>query len=96
MTAGAEVIRKPTLEKSNTELVNSLRENFKAAPSVLSDSSSSSGSDSATNGHDRKRPSEEWTKVGKDGITYIPASVCVPEVLVEDRGEYDVTGMTPS
>lgn len=97
MTAGAEVIRKPTLEKSNTELINSLRENFKAASSVpISAGSSSNGSSSSSSSssdcNDKKLAPHEWIKTGPDGVTYIPAAVSNPEVLLEERGEYDITG----
>lgn len=92
MAAGAEVIRKPTLEKSNTELVNSLRENFKAASSAPISASSSSNGSNNSDYQDKKLSPQEWIKVGSDGVTYIPAAVSNPEVLVEERGEYDITG----
>lgn len=93
MTAGAEVIRKPTLDKSNTELVNSLRENFKAASSVPISAGSSSNGSNNSDCHEKKLSAQEWIEVGPDGITYIPAAVSNPEVLLEERGEYDITGM---
>lgn len=93
MTAGAEVIRKPTLEKSNTELVNSLRENFKAASSVPISAGSSSNGSNNSDLHEKKLSAQEWIEVGPGGVTYIPAAVSSPEVLLEERGEYDITGM---
>ncbi|CUS09736.1 unnamed protein product [Tuber aestivum] len=90
MTAGAEVIRKPTLEKSNTELVNSLRENFKAASSPALPPSASPNP-AATSGPEIRLAPEEWTKLGSDGVLYVPAESSEPHGLAEDREEYDVT-----
>jgi len=93
MTAGAGVIRKPTMEKSNTELVNSLRENLKASSSLptVSPTSVNGNGNGATNGTARKRKSvDEWTRE-EDGVLYIPTMVADAPKLAEEREEYDVT-----
>ncbi|CAZ83774.1 unnamed protein product [Tuber melanosporum] len=89
MTAGAQVIRKPTLEKSNTELVNSLRENFKEASSTLP--LSTNPNIAATSNPETRLAPEEWTKLGSDGVLYVPTESGEPHGLAEDREEYDVT-----
>jgi len=93
MTAGAHVIRKPTMEKSNTELVNSLRENLKAASSQPAQSPAPAvNGNGATNGTAKKRkPVEEWIKVDEHGVMYIPAMDADAPGLVEEREEYDIT-----
>ncbi|KAH0602772.1 uncharacterized protein H6S33_008422 [Morchella sextelata] len=91
MTAGAEVIRRPTVGGSNTELVNSLREKFKAA-SADESAPTENGNGNGNGAGAHRLKVEEWTSVGEDGIMYIPAAAnSEPEVLVEDREEYDVT-----
>jgi len=86
MTAGAEVIRKPTLEKSNTELVNSLRENFRAASSSSTFPLGAKRTTAATS-----NPAE-WTRLGSDRVLYVPMEGGEPHGLLEEREEYYVTG----
>jgi len=91
MTAGAGVIRKPTLEKSNTELVNSLRENFRAASSSTLPLGASPTTAVTSKLAARLAP-EEWTKLGSDRVLYVPMEGGEPHGLSEEREEYDVTG----
>lgn len=98
MSAGAEIIRRPTLDKSNLELVNSLRQSFQIASSSLQD-------DEYTNNvQENGDPSHlsvnsafnsklfDWTTI-KNGILYMPDLSGSSEDLSEDKSEYDITGM---
>ncbi|KAL7268038.1 hypothetical protein RUND412_009353 [Rhizina undulata] len=90
MTAGAQVIRKPSLEKSNTELINSLHENFRAAKAAVVSVNGEEHVEIDVNG----RPLEEWTKTGDDGVMWVPAPAeddNEEEGLSEDRDQYDIT-----
>lgn len=91
MAAGAEVIRRPTPGGSNTELVNSLREKFKAA-SASPDAPNGNGTTTTATAAAGGLKVGEWTSVDGDGVMHIPVpNNSEPEVLVEDREEYDVT-----
>lgn len=82
MNGGPSVIRRPTIEKSNVELINSFRANFLA--SQITDSSLSSRSTLS-------KPSltySSWTT--RDGdILYVPSHAPTP--LAEPRESYDIT-----
>lgn len=91
MAAGPNVIRKPTMEKSNTELVNSLRENLKLASAMPETNGASTATDGSMDGT-RQRPVSEWTSTGENGVSYIPSVDADQPGLLEDREEYDVTG----
>lgn len=92
MTAGAEVIRKPTLEKSNTELINSLRENFRAASSSTLPLGANRTITTATSNPEARLAPEEWTRLGSDRVLYVPMEGGEPHGLLEEREEYYVTG----
>lgn len=77
MTSGSSIIRRPTVTKSNVELINSLRANFAAAQATAS----------ATNGYS-PASSQSWTRQ-EDGILYIPAHRPTP--LVEPQSSYKIT-----
>ncbi|QKX56820.1 uncharacterized protein TRUGW13939_03927 [Talaromyces rugulosus] len=74
MTAGPSVIRFQT-EKSNVELINSLKSNFQAAQQ----SAGYNENNAAT-----------WTKKDGDTL-YIPATDFAQSGLYEDRDQYDIT-----
>ncbi|KAI5790131.1 hypothetical protein EDC01DRAFT_717597 [Geopyxis carbonaria] len=93
MSAGAEVIRKPSMEKSNTELVNSLRENFRAA-AATSAPPSPAFNESTNAERDHRKPVNEWTNTSEDGVLYIPSiweDATGSGGLCEEREEYDIT-----
>jgi len=98
MSAGAEVIRRPTLDKSNLELVNSLRQSFQIASSSLQNEEHTN--DAQENGDSfhlsvKSTPSNKpfsWTSI-KNGILYMPDLSGTSEDLSEDKSEYDITGM---
>lgn len=75
------VIRRPTTQKSNIELINALRSNFQASQSP----DTANGTDTETT----KRPST-WTSES-DGTLYIPALDPAQPGLAEERSQYDIT-----
>jgi glutamate--cysteine ligase regulatory subunit len=77
MQGRQSVIRHP-LQKSNVELINSLRSNFLASQQTESP-------ETKGNGHE---PS--WTQKGDDGL-YIPAIDFSQPGLAEERDQYDIT-----
>ncbi|ORY13144.1 hypothetical protein BCR34DRAFT_511483 [Clohesyomyces aquaticus] len=90
MSGGPSVIRRPTFEKSNTELTSSLRANFAANQSSSSNAPThhSHSLDSTLNG-DCTRPSfRDWTAQEGDTLQ-IPAHA--PSPLTEPREAYDIT-----
>ncbi|KAH0551086.1 hypothetical protein GP486_007565, partial [Trichoglossum hirsutum] len=102
---GSPVISRPAVEKSNTELVASLRTNFLAAQLSLS-TAPSTGSSSLTplttgssspNGHysgtvaaSQRPPFRTWTHEQGD-ILYVPAIDWSLCGLNEGRSQYDIT-----
>ncbi|MCJ1286850.1 hypothetical protein MMC26_006196 [Xylographa opegraphella] len=93
MNGGPSIIRRPTSEKSNTELTNSLRANFLASQLAVT----SSNGDGLSNGdHSNGLQSShathhsKWTS--RDGDTiYIPTIDFAISGLFEERSEYDIT-----
>lgn len=84
---GSSVIRRPTTDKSNIELINSLRSNFQASQHV----EDPSGSDIDTNGTGASTPrSSTWTSQS-DGTLYIPALEPSQPGLSEEGPQYDIT-----
>ncbi|KAF2686716.1 hypothetical protein K458DRAFT_202002 [Lentithecium fluviatile CBS 122367] len=83
MSGGPSVIRRPTFEKSNTELTSSLRANFTAhqsSPTPLA---------STTNGTSIPKPAfKSWT-TEEEGTLWIPT--LTPSPLIEPRESYDIT-----
>lgn len=95
MNVGPSIIRRPSSEKSNTELTNSLRANFLASKQAFGpDYNSSSNGGSHINGidsngvHSIQQPS--WTSW--DGHTlYVPTNDFSTSGLSEERSQYDIT-----
>ncbi|KAJ5135072.1 uncharacterized protein N7515_004350 [Penicillium bovifimosum] len=84
MQAGRQsVIRQPLTQKSNVELINSLRSNF-----LASQQTDSSPNGTKSNGHSTAHPS--WTLQTEDGL-YIPALDFSQPGLAEERDQYDIT-----
>jgi glutamate--cysteine ligase regulatory subunit len=92
MTSGSSVIRRPTVTKSNVELINSLRANIveaQAAAAVTNGySSQSSISESSNDTSSQKTGHQSWTRT-EDDILYIPAHEPTP--LAEPRSSYKIT-----
>lgn len=81
------VIRRPTTEKSNVELINGLRSNFQASQHLSASIATGNGSSSnGTSGY------KAWTSQHDNGGTlYIPAHDFSQPGLCEERAQYDVT-----
>ncbi|KAJ5354686.1 hypothetical protein N7541_005730 [Penicillium brevicompactum] len=77
MQGRQSVIRHP-LQKSNVELINSLRSNFLSSQQIEAGQINGSG----------KVPA--WTQQGEDGL-YIPAIDFSQPGLAEERDQYDIT-----
>ncbi|KAL6238246.1 hypothetical protein BDW75DRAFT_201811 [Aspergillus navahoensis] len=76
-SGGPSVIRQPSTFKSNVELINSLRANFKAAQQSIPSEPSTANS-------------AAWTKQ-EDDTLYIPAVDFSQRGLAEERSQYDIT-----
>ncbi|KXG46578.1 uncharacterized protein PGRI_054340 [Penicillium griseofulvum] len=84
MQAGRQsVIRQPLTQKSNVELINSLRSNFLASQQI-----ETSQTNGTTNGQTVSHPS--WTLQTEDSL-YIPAIDFSHPGLSEERDQYDIT-----
>lgn len=85
------VIRQPLTQKSNVELINSLRSNFLASQQI--DSTPANGdslySNGTTNGSQTSNY-KSWT-AEHDGSLYIPAIDFSQPGLAEERDQYDIT-----
>lgn len=89
MQAGRQsVIRQPLTQKSNVELINSLRSNFLASQQIESSLANGTGSD--TNGQSTKSHPPSWTLQTEDAL-YIPAIDFSQPGLSEERDQYDIT-----
>ncbi len=93
MNGGPSIIRRPTVEKSNTELTNSLITNFSL--SQQASASVTNGNGHATNGTSKAEktqspPLSTWTTRDKD-ILYVPSIDFSNSGLAEERSQYDIT-----
>ena len=93
MNGGPSIIRRPTSEKSNVELINSLRSNFIASKQAFAPVSngvdhSNSDKEPLTKAHDI--PYTAWTS-RTNGLLYIPSIDFSQSGLAEERSEYDIT-----
>ncbi|KAF2185704.1 hypothetical protein K469DRAFT_707366 [Zopfia rhizophila CBS 207.26] len=85
MSGGPSVIRRPTFEKSNTELTSSLRTNFTAHQQ----SSFLPTNGSQINGTSTPKPSLQTWTTQQGSTLYIPTHT--PSPLTEPRPSYDIT-----
>ncbi|KAI9784642.1 MAG: hypothetical protein M1839_001864 [Geoglossum umbratile] len=99
MNGGSPIIRRPTVEKSNTELVASLRTNFLAAEQSSSQTPLTTGSSTPSSIYNgdptaktafQRPPFRSWTQQ-QDDTLYIPAIDRSLHGLAEERSQYDVT-----
>lgn len=92
MTSGSSVIQRPTVTKSNVELINSLRANIveaQAAASITDGYSSTSSISETSNGNvQQKSGYPSWTHE-EDDTLFIPAHESTP--LAEPRSAYRIT-----
>lgn len=94
----SSVIRRPTTEKSNVELINALRSNFQAAKHLEPPSTAvANGFGNTSTGNPPSNGSstsdyETWTSQHDGGGTlYIPAHDFSQSGLSEERAQYDIT-----
>ncbi|KAL1999684.1 hypothetical protein VTN02DRAFT_4158 [Thermoascus thermophilus] len=85
MKGGPSVIRRPTTEKSNVELINSLRTNFVASQHV--EPGHANGVPQRISYSDNY---QSWTSQ-EDDTLYIPAIDFSQSGLAEERDQYDIT-----
>lgn len=96
---GSSIVRRPTTEKSNVELINSLRSNFVAsqqAHSIINGTTTTTqqqqppaSTSSASNGSGQPAYLS-WTSEGDDAL-YIPSIDPSQPGLAEERAQYDIT-----
>ena len=95
MSGGPSILRRPTSEKSNTELTNALRANFVALQQAAAPETDESTP--LTNGTaSQKKPPHvsytAWTARDEDEDTlYVPAIDFSASGLTEERSQYDIT-----
>lgn len=88
------VIGQPLTQKSNVELINSLRSNFLASQQVATDSADSHSNGTSTNGsstNGSQTPDYRTWTAEQDGSLYIPAIDFAQPGLAEERDQYDIT-----
>jgi len=94
MTNGPSIIRKPGVDRSNLELINSLQSNFLAVQQDYSPPPSTTNGNARDspemNGFNHRPPSSIWTT--RDGSEYyIPTIDWSLSGLAEERSQYDIT-----
>ena len=92
MSGGPSIIRRPASEKSNVELINSLRSNFVA--SKLAFATSANGTPNGVSSSDELKdtniPYSAWT-AQEDGSLFVPLNDFAQTGLAEERSQYDIT-----
>lgn len=92
MNGGPSIIRRPTSEKSNVELINSLRSNFVASKQAFTPTANR-GLDpqpQADCPKDANIPYTTWTAHEGDAL-YVPLNDFAQTGLAEERSQYDIT-----
>lgn len=94
MSSGPPITRRPASEKSNLELINSLRSNIEASilafKELLTDGSEDSTHMQEPCINSKKVTYSGWT-ARKDGILYVPDIDFSQSGLMEERSEYNIT-----
>jgi len=91
MNGGPSIIRRPTSEKSNVELINSLRSNFEASKQAFAPATNGT-TDHASAERPKQQPTPyaAWTAY-EDGSLYVPSIDFNQTGLTEERSQYDIT-----
>ena len=85
MNGGPSIIRRPTSDKSNVELINSLRSNFIASKQAFAPMTN------GTISHEAKPiPYSAWTTCENDSL-FVPSIDFNQTGLAEERSQYDIT-----
>ena len=92
MNGGPSIIRRPTSEKSNTELTNSLRANFLASQQAitLEINGTAADTDRTHVSLPRSVDPQLWTSRESD-IIYVPSIDFSASGIAEERSQYDIT-----
>ena len=94
MNGGPSIIRRPTSEKSNVELINALRSNFLASKQafapVVNGCSPPTSHEAAPSDASINVPYSRWIARG-DGSLFVPAVDFSQSGLAEERSQYDIT-----
>lgn len=91
MNGGPSIIRRPTSEKSNVELINSLRSNFEASKQAFVLATNGTADHSpAERPKQEQIPYSAWTAY-EDGSLYVPSIDFNQTGLAEERSQYDIT-----
>ncbi|KAL2038197.1 hypothetical protein N7G274_009145 [Stereocaulon virgatum] len=94
MNGGPSIIRRPTFEKSNVELINALRSNFLVSKQAFAPSAKgspeTSSSDIASEDASPDVPYTKWT-ARDNGSLFVPAVDFSQSGLAEERSQYDIT-----
>ena len=93
MSGGPSITRRPASEKSNVELINSLRSNIEAAKQAFEPIFNGSIHPEKRKLHNTERASPAFTAwTSSDGtVIYVPSIDFSPTGLAEERSAYDVT-----
>lgn len=91
MNGGPSIIRRPTSEKSNVELINSLHSNFEASIQAFAPAKNGTADNSPVERPKRDRiPYSAWTAY-EDGSLYVPSIDFNQTGLIDERSQYDIT-----
>lgn len=93
MSGGPSITRRPASEKSNVELINSLRSNIEASQQAFEPISNGSIHPEKNEIHNRDRnnpPFTTWTTHDGD-VIYVPSIDFSQTGLADERSDYDVT-----
>ena len=92
MNGGPPIVRRPALEKSNVELINSLRSNILASKNAFTPSTVDSSPTDYKNSdcNPATPPYSEWTS-RENGSLFVPAVDFSQTGLAEERSQYDIT-----
>ena len=93
MSGGPSITRRPASEKSNVELINSLRSNIQASKQAfepLIDGFDHSKTEQGQGRNQLSVPYGAWM-ARKDGVLYVPSIDFSQSRLAEERSQYDIT-----
>lgn len=93
MSGGPSIIRRPASDKSNVELINSLRSNTEASKQAfapLNNEPDNSNHRKDCTQKTRSVPYSTWT-AREDNVLYIPSIDFSQSGLAEERSQYDIT-----
>lgn len=93
MSGGPSITRRPASEKSNVELINSLRSNIQASKEAFELLANGFDQSTGERNHGRNTlnaPYSAWT-ARKDSLLYVPSIDFSQSGLAEERSQYDIT-----